>query len=158
MGTVKSWAALAAVTAVVSAVFVSLLPTGKMKNAFSALVGVILICALISPFMQDTKIDSDLFDDYSAALEEDGDRFRKKSEETAVIVAQKGYENAVRERLIQDRLKAESVNVVCDGDFRAVKANLTFKKGIDEKKARHAVKEICENAEVNIKWVKENEE
>ena len=36
--------------------------------------------------------------------------------------------------------------------------NLTFKKGIDEKKARHAVKEICENAEVNIKWVKENEE
>ena len=73
MGAIKSWAALAAVTAVVSAAFVSLLPQGKMKNAVLALVGAVLRCALLSPLTEKSKGSFNLFEEYSALLEENAE-------------------------------------------------------------------------------------
>lgn len=158
MGAIKSWAALAAVTAVVSAVFVSLLPSGKMKNAFSALTGVILLCALISPFSQTGKTSSDIFEDYSALFEENEELYQKKSGQTAVTVAEKGYENAVRQKLFQSSSEPQRVKVKCRSDCTVKLVEITLKEGANEKEVRRAIKEICNDAEIGIKWVKENEE
>lgn len=157
MGAIKSWAALAAVTAVVSAAFVSLLPQGKMKNAFLALVGAVLLCALLSPLTEKSKGSFNLFEEYSALLEENAEDYEKKSEETAVSVAEKGYENELRLSLSQAGTETEKIRVFCKSDYIVEKAEITVKEGADEKKIRSLAEELFKNARVVIKRVKENE-
>lgn len=156
MGAIKSWAALAAVTAVVSAVFVSLLPQGKMKNAFLALVGVVLLCALISPLSAKRKSGFDVFEDYSSVLKKNEESYQRKSEEVAVSVAEKGYENALRQSFLQNGIEARRIKVKCKSDCSAEKAEITLENGADEGKARQLSEKVLKNAKVVIKRVKGN--
>ena len=156
MEAIKSWAALAAVTAVVSAVFVSLLPQGKMKNAFLALVGVVLLCALLSPFCAKGNSGFDVFEDYSSVLKKNEESYQRKSEEVAVSVAEKGYENALRQSFLQNGIEARRIKVKCKSDCSAEKAEITLENGTDEGKARQLSEKVLKNAKVVIKRVKEN--
>lgn len=157
VGAIKSWAALAAVTAVVSAVFVSLLPQGKMKNAFLALVGVVLLCALISPLSAKNKSGFDVFEDYSSMLKKNEESYQRKSEEVAVSVAEKGYENALRQSFLQNGIEARKIKVKCKSDCSAEKAEITLEEGTDEGKVRSLSEKVLKNAKVVIKRVEENE-
>ncbi len=157
MGAIKSWAALAAVTAVVSAVFVSLLPQGKMKNAFLALVGVVLLCALISPLSAKSKSGFDVFEDYSSMLRKNEESYQRKSEEAAVSVAEKGYENALRQSFFQNGIEARKIKVKCKSDCSAEKAEITLEEGTDEGKVRQLSEKVLKNAKVVIKRVEDNE-
>ena len=159
MGTLKEWAALAAVSAIVSAVIVLLLPAGKMKNAFYGLVGVILICSLISPFSSLKKDEVNIFENYSSFMEENSKSYQKKSVQTAVSVAEKGYESAIKQSLAQFKAEIFELDVECNDDCSLKKVDITLKGQIDEEEVRGAILKICKNVDIdiNIKRVKGNE-
>lgn len=149
METIKSWAALVGATSIVATVFLALLPGGKMKAAFSSLAGIVFVCALISPFSQNSSLDFD-FDNELFVLTEANAEYLKQNDEAAKAVAQNGYEEALKtvvENLGYSDFKAE---VICAEDLKVESVNVIFKTDFDEEKVKGAIKKICKNAAVTL--------
>lgn len=142
MNAIKSWTALIAATAIIGAVFTALLPPGKTKTAFMTLAGVVIVCAVISPFASKDKLDFNLLEDIQSLQEEDGD-YQKQSEDAAKKVAQSGYEAAVRKRLEEMKYSVASVDVICDDDCKAESLKIVVNGKINESEIKTAAEIIC---------------
>ena len=150
MDAIKSWTALIAATAIIGAVFTALLPPGKTKAAFITLAGVVIVCAVISPFASKDELDFNLLEDIQSFKEED-EEYRKKSEDTAKKIAQSGYEAAVRKRLTEMKYSVDSVDITCDGDCKVVRLKIVVSGKINEREIKEAAKVICGNiSEIEI--------
>ena len=144
MDAIKSWTALIAATAIIGAVFTALLPPGKTKAAFITLAGVVIVCAVISPFASKDELDFNLLEDIQS-FKEDDEEYRKQSEDTAKKIAQSGYEAAVRKRLTEMKYSVDSVDVTCDGDCKVVRLKIVVSGKINEREIKEASKVICGN-------------
>ena len=142
MEAVRSWTALIAATAIISAVFTALLPPGKTKSAFMTLVGIVIVCAVISPFASDNGLDFELFDDIGA-LSEQKSEFKNQSDNAARKVAESGFESALRSRVSEMGYKTEDVDVICNIDCMVQSVRIVVIGEISESKLRNAVHSLC---------------
>lgn len=149
MEAIKGWAALIAATSIVAAVFLALLPEGRMKGAFSSLVGIVFVCALLSPFSEKKGFDFD-FEGGLFALTEANAEYLKQNSKAATAVAQNGYENALKtafKNLGYSDFKAE---VVCTEDLKVEAVTVVFETEFDEEKVKGEIEKICGNTAVKL--------
>ena len=142
MDAIKSWTALIAATAIIGAVFTALLPPGKTKAAFITLAGVVIVCAVISPFASKDELDFNLLEDIQSFKEED-EKYMKQSEDASKKIAQSGYEAAVRKRLTEMKYSVESVDVTCDGNCKVERLKIVISGKINESEIKTAAEIIC---------------
>lgn len=149
MENIGSWVALIAATSIVSAVFASIIPSGKMKTAFSVLTGIILVCAVVSPLATE-KIEFD-FESFSLELEEKKSEYKKESEKALSSVAKEGFQNAIAERLKNCGYDIKKVEVKCDGEYRIKSVKVKIDGNFDEESVRKEIESFCESgAEIKI--------
>lgn len=141
MDSIKGWAALIAATAIVGAVFTALLPPGKTKAAFMTLVGVVVVCAAISPFASKSGVDFE-FSEYIFNADDYEEKFKAQSSNAAKRIAQSGFEDAIKQRLEKMNVSAKLVSVVC-GDDCSVQSVTVVSDCEDKEKVESAVKEVC---------------
>ncbi len=142
MDTIKGWTALIAATAIISAVFTALLPPGKTKTAFMTLVGVVIVCAVISPFASKAGTDFDFFEDVQSFGKTDGE-YQKQSENAAKKVAENGYETAVRRKLEEMSVTVDSIEIVCDNDCIIQSVTVVSENSANNGRIKTTVREIC---------------
>ncbi len=142
MDAIKGWTALVAATAIMSAVFTALLPPGKTKAAFMTLVGVVIVCAVISPFASKAGTDFDFFEDVQSFGKTDGE-YQKQSEDAAKKVAENGYETAAKRKLEEMGVTVDSIDIVCDNDCIIQSVTVVSEKSANNTRIKTAVREIC---------------
>lgn len=150
METIGGWVALIAATSIVGAVFASIIPSGKMKTAFSVLTGIILVCAVVSPLATEKpEID---FGGFSLELEEKKSEYKTKSEEAMRAVAEEGFQKAVLESLKEGGFEVAAVEVKCNGEYQIERVTVIIAGSFEEETVKKKVKELCKNnAEIKIK-------
>lgn len=156
MNAIKSWAALIAATSIVAAVFLALVPGGKMRTAFSTLVGIVFVCALISPFSQSSDLSFD-FDDELFSLTENGDDYINQSDEAAKAVAQSGYKKAIDSALQKLGYSDFKAEVVCGDNMAVESVEVIFADDFSEEKVNEEIKKLCGNAQIKLSKGEEDE-
>lgn len=156
MDSIKMWTALIAATSIAGAVFTAFLPSGKMKKAFLTLVGIVFICAVVSPLASKEKIDFDFSDDIFSFSENEAE-FDEKSNAAAMNVAKDGYETAIKNALEVIGYTALKVDVECNEELNAVKINVILNNAYDEKNVKSKIESICPGAEIEVSKGEKNE-
>lgn len=149
MASVKAWTALIAVTSIAGAVFTAFLPAGKMKKAFSTLVGIVFICAAMSPIASKEKINFDFSDDLLNFEKSEVD-FAEKSDSAARTVAESGFKKAVENALESIGCSAEKIIVKCDDKPNVKTVNIVLNGDFNEQKIKSKIKSICPDAEITV--------
>ena len=150
MDSVKSWVALIALTSIVSAVFCSLAPGGRMKTALSVLVGTVFVCAVLSPFSTEKKIDFDLTDDIFD-FEKNEINYEIQSNEGAKSVAENGYETAVKNIIEKLGYGFQKVTAVCDDKLQIKKISIVMNGDFSNEKIVSEIKDAFGEAEIEIR-------
>ncbi len=150
METIKTWTALVAATAMAAAVFLSLLPRGKLRGAFSFLSGVLVLCAALSLFSSFEKPDFDFLSAFSD-MSQSAELYEKKSAQAALAVAKSGYENAVREALEKKSFSCRSVSVECNDEFELESVSVVLDGAFDKKEIEAVIREIYPDVKTEIK-------
>ena len=147
MDSVKSWVALIALTSIVSAVFCSLAPGGRMKTALSVLVGTVFVCAVLSPFWTEKKIDfDDIFD-----FEKNEINYEIQSNEGAKSVAENGYETAVKNIIEKLGYGFQKITAVCDDKLQIKKISIVMNGDFSNEKIVSEIKDAFGEAEIEIR-------
>lgn len=156
MDSIKMWTALIAATSIAGSVFTAFLPSEKMKKAFLTLVGIVFICAVISPLASKEKIDFDFSDDIFSLSENEAE-FDEKSNAAAINVAENGYETAIKNAIEVIGYTALKIDVECDEELNAVKINVILNEVFDEKSVKRQIENICPGAEIKVSKGEKNE-
>ncbi len=149
METIKGWAALIAATSIVGAVFLALIPGGKAKAAFSTLVGIVFICAIISPFSAKSDLNFDFEDDFFA-LTEKNEEYLNQSSKAAISVAQSGFENALKTAFENLGYSDFQTAVECDENLKVEVVTVVFKTDFDQEKVKSEIKRICGDTAIKL--------
>ena len=108
----KEWIVLITFVTIMSAVFLCLVPSGKLKSAFSVLCGIIIIYAAVSPFVGLDIEDVD-FDAFFVTDEEVSESYSSLGENAALLAAQDSIDDAVEAILKKAGFQFEKVETQC---------------------------------------------
>jgi len=147
MDSIKAWAALVAATSIVGTIFVAIIPSGKMKAAFSTLVALVLLCAVISPFSSGEKLDFD-FPDELFDFSDYEKQYSEKSDEAAMAVAKSGFESAVKTAVTNLGYNLKKVSVKCDETLSVKSVEISISGDFNKNEVESAIENICGKAEI----------
>lgn len=104
MDSIKKWTLLISAVAVISGILLSVLPEGKLKGAYKALTGVILLYAFLYPMLSGNTIDFDVADFLS-----DNYEISENIDKYALSAVISSAEKAIKE-LLEGEIKKNNIN------------------------------------------------
>lgn len=111
MDSIKKWTLLISAVAVISGILLSVLPEGKLKGAYKALTGVILLYAFLYPMLSGNTIDFNV-DDFLSDNYEISENIDKYALSAVISSAEKAIKELIDEEIKKNNINCE-IKVQC---------------------------------------------
>ena len=155
MEKISLWVKFCSVCAVVSAVFIAIVPECKLKNAYKTLCALIMLVAFFSVFTTADKSGFNSFD----LNRDNSSEISKKTEELLVTEGEK-----MMDRFIENKLYSENIEAVCKSEMQFIDDRLKISRiylyGSFSEEEKDRAKRIigqCLEEECEVIFAKRNE-
>lgn len=108
----KEWIVLITFVTIMSAVFLCLVPSVKLKSAFGILCGIVIIYTAVSPLVGLDIEDVD-FEAIFNLNEEQSEGYSALSDNALLLAAQDSVEKAIEAKLLNAGIKSEKITAEC---------------------------------------------